>query len=132
MSRLIASITLTAEHLELGPQLPVNIPGSDYPLPALLDTGAAMSIIDVDLAQALYLPTSDRLPIGGVGQGDEYPTFNIDVHIPDLNRNVPKPIASVPLIRSGMAFTFIIGRDVILDYIFTIDGPSRTISFHQR
>ena len=131
MPRLIASVTLPADRLALGPQLPVNIPGSDYPLPALLDTGAAMSVIDVDLALAFYSPTSEALTIGGVGQGDEHPTFDIDVYIPDLSRYVPKPIAGAPLIRSGIAFTFIIGRDVLLDYILTIDGPNGAISFHQ-
>ena len=131
MPRLIVSITLPAERLELGPQLAVNIPGSDYPLPALIDTGAAMSLIDVDLAQALYTPAPDVLAIGGVGQGDEQPTFDVDVYIPDLSRYVPKPIAGAPLIRSGMPFVFIIGRDVLLDYVLTIDGLSRTISFHQ-
>lgn len=132
MPKLIAGITLAADRLELGPQMPVNIPGSDYPLPALIDTGAAMSLIDVDLAQRLYAPTTDLLPIGGVGQGDEHPTFDIDVYIPDLSRYVPKPIASVPLIRSEMAFAFIIGRDILLNYILTIDGPGRTVKFHQR
>ena len=117
----------------MGPQLPVHLPGAATPVPALLDTGAAMSIIDIDLAQALhYPPTSDKMPIGGVGQGEEHPTFEIDVHIPDLGRDVPKPIASGPLIRSRLAFVFIIGRDVLLDYILTIDGPNRTIRFHQR
>ena len=91
-----------------------------------------MSLIDADLAQALYTPTPDVLPIGGVGQGDEHPTFDIDVYIPALNRYVPKPIASVPLIKSEIPFTFIIGRDVLLDYILTIDGPSRAIIFRQR
>ena len=131
MPRLIASVTLPAERLELGPQLPVNIPGFDYTPPALIDTGAAMSLIDVDLARRFYTPTRDVLPIGGVGRGDEQPTFDIDVYIPDLSRYVPKPIASAPLIRSGIPFIFIIGRDVLLDYILTIDGPSRTISFHR-
>ena len=111
--------------------MPVNIPGFDYTPPALIDTGAAMSLIDVDLARRFYTPTRDVLPIGGVGQGDEQPTFDIDVFIPALSRYVPKPIAGAPLIRSGIPFIFIIGRDVLLDYILTIDGPSRTISFHQ-
>ena len=131
MPRLIASVTLSAERLALGPQLPVNIPGSDYTPPALIDTGAAMSLIDVDLAWRFYTPTSGTLAIGGAGQGDEHPTFDIDVYIPDLSRYVPKPIASAPLIRSKIPFTFIIGRDVLLDYILTVDGPNRTISFHQ-
>ncbi len=91
-----------------------------------------MSIIDVDLAQRLYPPTRDSVPIGGLGQGDEYPTFNIDVHIPDLGRHAPKPVASGPLVRTGIPFTFVIGRDVLLDYILTINGYDRTISFHQR
>ena len=91
-----------------------------------------MSLIDVDLAQEFYTATSDNLSIGGVGQGEKHPTFDIDVHVPDLGRYVPKPIASGPLIRSRLAFVFIIGRDVLLDYVLTIDGPNRTISFHQR
>ncbi|MCY3693370.1 MAG: hypothetical protein OXI54_11915 [Chloroflexota bacterium] len=131
MPRLVASVTLSSERLELGPQLPVSIPGFDYTPPALIDTGAAMSLIDVDLARRFYPPTSEALVIGGVGQGGEHPTFDIDAQIPDLIRYVPKPIASAPLIRSGIPFIFIIGRDVLLDYILTIDGPSRTISFHQ-
>ena len=132
MPKLIASITLAAARLELGPQLPVNLPGFDYHPPALIDTGAAMSLIDVDLAQAWYTPTTDLLAIGGVGQGAEQPTFDIDVHIPNLSRYVPKPVASAPLLRSKIPFVFIIGRDVLLDYILTIDGPGRTITFHRR
>ena len=64
-----------------------------------------MSLIDVDLARRFYTPTHDVLSIGGVGQGDEQPTFDIDVYI---------------------------GRDILLDYILTIDGPSRAIIFRQR
>ena len=131
MPRLIVSVTLTADRLEYGPQLPVNFPGFDYLPPALIDTGAAMSVIDVDLARRFYTPTTEMLAIGGAGQGDEHPTFDIDVYIPALSRYVPKPIASAPLIRSRLPFTFIIGRDVLLDYILTIDGPNRTITFHQ-
>ena len=91
-----------------------------------------MSIIDIDLADRLYLPTPHTVSIGGLGQGDEYPTFDIDVHIPDLGRHVPKPVASGPLLQSRIPFTFVIGRDVLLDYILTINGYDRTISFHQR
>ena len=131
MPRLIVSVTLPEDRLALGPQLPVNIPGSNDPVPALIDTGAAISLIDVALARRFYTPTHDVLPVGGVGQGDEQPPFDIDVYIPDLSRYVPKPIAGAPFIRSGMPFVFIIGRDVLLDYVLTIDGPSRTISFHQ-
>ena len=107
MPNLVASITLEADRLELGPQLPVNIPGFDYHPPALIDTGAAMSLIDVDLAQRWYTPTTDLLHIGGVGQGDEQPTFDIDVHIPDLNRYVPKPVRRFPY-SSGQS-----GRDYV-------------------
>ena len=133
MPSLIKEVTLEAARLELGPQLPVYLPGAHDTVPALLDTGAAMSVIDVDLAQALHYPeTANTVPIGGLGQGEEHPTFDIDVHIPDLGRYVPKPIASGPLVRSRLAFVFIVGRDVLLDYIFTIDGPNRTIRFYQR
>ena len=90
-----------------------------------------MSLIDVDLARRFYTPTHDVLSIGGVGQGDEQPTFDIDVYIPALSRYVPKPIASAPLLGSRIPFIFIIGRDILLDYILTIDGPSRAIIFRQ-
>ena len=134
MPRPITSVTLTVDQLAQGPQLPVHFPGDPNltSVPALIDTGAAMSVIDVDLAEALFVATSNTQAIAGLGQGKKFPTFNIDVRIPDLNRYVPKPIASGPLLRSGIPFTFVIGRDVLLDYILTVDGPSRTISFHQR
>ena len=133
MPRLVAKVTLTADRLALGPQLPINLPNDPNftQVPALIDTGAAMSIIDVDLAERFFPPTPETVSIGGLGQGNEYPTFDIDVHIPDLGRHAPKPVAGGPLLRSGIPFTFVIGRDVLLDYILTIDGQHRTISFHQ-
>ena len=68
MPRLIASVTLPAERLELGPQLPVNIRGFDYTPPALIDTGAAMSLIDVDLPRRFYTPTHDVMArVGRMG-----------------------------------------------------------------
>lgn len=134
MFHLVTRVTLTAEQLAQGPQLPIYLPNDPNltPMPALVDTGAARSIIDVDLANRFFLPTPHSVSIGGLGQGEEYPTFDIDVHIPDLNRHAPKPIASGPLLRYGIPFTFVIGRDILLDYILTIDGFERTISFHQR
>ena len=134
MLHLVTRVMLTAEQLAQGPQLPIHLPNDPNltPIPALVDTGAAMSIIDVDLANRFFASTPHSVPIGGLGQGDEYPTFEIDVHIPDLGRQAPKPVASGPLIRSGLPFTFVIGRDILLDYILTIDGYDRTISFHQR
>ena len=129
---LVTSVTLTAERFELGPHLSAFLPGFPTAVPALIDTGAAMSLVDVDLAQEWYPTTSEPRTIGGLGQGEEHPTFDIEVYIPHLDRYVPTPISGGPLIRSRMPFFFIIGRDVLTNYILTIDGPNRTITFHQR
>ena len=108
------------------------MPGAENTIPALIDTGAAVSLIDYALATKFFTPTEKTLEIGGVGQGEEYPTFDIEVRIPELQRDVPGPVASAPLLESGVYDLFVVGRDVLADYVVTFDLVGRTADFHPR
>ena len=130
-------MTRTAEYtihpsyiLETGPPIVVQINGR--PFLALLDTGASRSVIGIAAARDMRLVEDDEPldMIGATGRG-RYPQFRANLHIPILELTISSPIPSLPIRESGLAWVVIIGRDVLLDYVLTIDGPGRTISFHQ-
>ena len=110
-----------------GPPMPVLI--EERQGVALLDTGAAFSIIDPSLARTLELSEDGtHNAIGATGAGT-YPQFAVELTLPILGIVLPSPIPSAPLKENGQHWDAIIGRDVLCQYQFTVDGKTGLISF---
>ena len=128
-------MTRTAEYtihpsyiLEKGPPIAVQTNGRLFL--ALLDTGASRSVIDIAAARNMQLVEDDKPfdMIGATGRG-RYPQFRVSLYIPMLELTIPSPIPSLPLRESGLAWAVIIGRDVLCQYEFTVNGQTGLIRF---
>ena len=110
-----------------GPTITVEVAGR--PLVALLDTGGAFSVIDIDIARELRLPQEGTLVIAGATGQASYPQFRATLVVPWLSHTVPAPIAGLPLRDNGHLCHAIIGRDVLCSYELTINGRTGLIRF---
>ena len=125
----IAEYTIHPSYiLETGPPIVLQINGQ--PFLALLDTGASRSVIDTAVARNMQLVEDDEPldMIGATGQG-RYPQFRVSLYIPILELTIPSPVPSLPLRESGLAWAAIIGRDVLCQYEFTVNGQTGLIRF---
>lgn len=114
--------------MSIGPYILVEVAGELGS--ALLDTGAAFSVIDITTAQDMQLE-EDREPyqvIGATGDGT-YPRFLADLHIPTLGFTIPSPMPGLPLRDNEHPWIAIIGRDVLCRYEFTVNGQTGLIRF---
>ena len=128
MTRIDEYIVSPAEILRIGPYILVEIAGELGP--ALLDTGASFSVIDITTAQDLQLE-EDKEPhhvVGATG-GGMYPRFLTDLYIPVLGFTIDSPMPSLPLMENDHPWVAIIGRDVICQYEFTVNGQTGLIRF---
>ncbi|MYC29770.1 MAG: hypothetical protein F4X65_06750 [Chloroflexi bacterium] len=111
----------------IGPVIRINVQGRDGT--ALLDTGAAWSSIDLDLAESLLLPRGQsHETVSATGRGT-FPTFGTNMYIPVLDFTVNGPIRSLPLRGIGHELDAVVGRDVICRYEFTMNAASGVIRF---
>ena len=108
-----------------GPAIEVSVNGRVGV--ALLDTGASVSILDITFAEALELPVSGtHRSTGATGEGD-YPNYDASLLIPVLDITVPAPVGGLPLRAHGHPWDAIIGRDVLCQYEFTVNGETGLI-----
>lgn len=97
-----------------------NIPNPER-LPALIDSGADGSAIPRVLIDSLRLGQVDEIIAGGYDDEEEdlvlQPVYSVHLTIPPL-----KPILAevIPKDSGGYA---IIGRNIINDWLLTLDGP---------
>ena len=110
-----------------GPFIPVAIENTIGA--ALLDTGARHSLIDILVARELNLPEIGAHQITGVTGAGEFPLFQTEIQIPWLGIAVPSPIQGAPLKTNNIPWHAIIGRDILLQFDFRVDGPSGTVTF---
>ena len=112
----------------MGPYILVEI-GSE-PGSALLDTGASFSAIDISTARDLHLPENEapHYAVGATGRG-QYPRFQVNLGIPLLGFTVTGPIRGLPLTEHGLRWPAIIGRDVLCQYEFAVNGQTGLIRF---
>ena len=94
----------------------------------LVDTGAQVSVLDLDLALELNLPETDTPKlIGGVAGVAQARQFTGVLHLPEWNITAPNTFMALPL-EEEHGFLAIIGMDVLVELILTIDGPARRIT----
>ena len=99
----------------------------------LIDTGAQVSVLDLNFALWLELPETDSETKlrGAGGEESESRQFTALLHLPAWNITVPATFPSFDLNRGhqeGDLHTIaIIGMDILSDYVLTIDGPRGSI-----
>jgi hypothetical protein len=99
---------------------------------ALIDTGAAMSYIDVNLAKNLHLPEIDKETVAPVlGGPQEIVTYLGQLHIPSLAFTVNGQFGGLELIRSQFSAAAILGREFLMTCRLTYDGPTGKVTLSQ-
>lgn len=86
-------------------------------VPALVDTGASESCIDVSLAEELGLPVVDRVEIAGAGGTYLAPVYLAHIFFPQAGQTQYGKFAGVVLSDGGQAHKALIGRTFLANYI---------------
>jgi hypothetical protein len=96
-------------------------------IPALIDTGASITAINVATAQRLGLQATGSIQIGGANGVADQPLFAAMVRIPDpFVEWDPMTLAGSNL--TGVPFEILIGRNVLCNMTFSYDGKSGRFS----
>lgn len=97
-------------------------------LPALVDTGAIETCIDVDLAMALNLPIidSDR-QVSGVGGVLGVNEYMAQIYIPELNFTILGPFPGVHLAAGGQPHYALIGRTFLRRFNMNYEGRTGAV-----
>ena len=105
-----------------------NIP--DAPLPALVDTGAARSCIDSNLALGLNLPVVDRQMISSPHGVGAVSVHLAQIYVPGLELVVNGRFAGAHLTAGGQPYFALLGRDFLENFTMIYEGRtgSATIS----
>ena len=98
--------------------------------PMLIDTGAQVSLLDLNLALKLDLPETDvPISIEGVAGTGQARQFTGLLHLPQWNITVATTFASLPLReQEGEGLQGIIGMDILSELILILDGPNKRIT----
>jgi len=105
----------------------VPAPGMRY-VQALIDTGASLSCIDLNLALSLDLPIIDSTPIAGVGGLHRLNKHIAQIHAPDLKFTLYGGFIGVNLAVGGTGYQVLIGRDFLSHFTLTYDGPTGAVT----
>lgn len=98
------------------------------PVPALLDTGASQSCMDIGLAARLRLPVIDKGNVAGVGGAVEVPVYLAQIFVPMLGFTQYGRFAGVHLSSGGQLHQALIGRSFLRRMIMTYDGRTGKVS----
>ena len=96
---------------------------------AMVDTGARITVIDIEYAQELGLEEDGTHRITGATGVGEYPRFRTDIEVPWINVTVPSPVGGAPLRTNNIPWNALIGRDIILQFELRVDGMTGMITF---
>ena|SRR5215831_1188229 len=115
-------VSATRAEIEEGKAVGLDFP--ELSVRALIDTGAALTIINPQIAVICRLRQTDRNRIIAVGgEAGEYPAHAAAISFPgtelpgfDVIRVVACPIIRQPF------FSCLIGRDILQKWLFTYDG----------
>ena len=102
-----------------------KLPANRYP--ALVDTGAIETCVDVELAMALALPVAGRGPISGVSGVIETDDYMAQIHIPELNFTLTGPFAGVRIRAGGHPFYALLGRTFLRHFSMHYDGRTGAV-----
>lgn len=107
-------------------QAPPALPADQ--LPALVDTGAAQSCIDNDLALVRHLPVVDRQEIAGAHGSAEVNMYLGQIRVPSLQVTIYGRFAGVALRAGGQAHFALIGRTFLRYFAMTYDGRTGIVT----
>ncbi len=91
-------------------------------LPALVDTGAADSCIDADLADELGLAVAEQGQIAGVGGLSVADIYVAQIYVPVLDVPIYGRFAGARLRAGGQPYYALIGRDFLQNYTLVYQG----------
>ena len=96
-------------------------------LPALVDTGAQESALDVELADSLNLPVLDRRLIAGAAGLFETTVYLAQIYIPELDFTIVGPFDSANLAASGQPYYALIGRTFLRHFNMAYEGRTGSV-----
>ena len=112
--------------VEVGPLVALALPtGSSplsSPLPALIDTGAHQSCIDIRLAHNIDLPQIDVMQMAGIHGKADHPVFAAQVIIAQLGMKQYGRFAGVDLAGGGQLHSVLLGRTFLQGTVMIYDG----------
>ena len=115
--------------IQYGPQIEVMI-GFDTkledscPMPALLDTGATLSCIDLKLAERLRLKQTDARELVGAHEKRVTPFYRADIYIPQLKCAWRNEFGGLPLEENGFGCKVLVGRNLLSNLCLRYEGYS--------
>ena len=89
---------------------------------ALVDTGAAQSCIDNDLARELDLPVIDQMTVSGAAGAQQHDVYTARVEIPSLEIAEFGAFAGVELAAGGQLHRVLLGRTFLRGTVMIYDG----------
>lgn len=96
-------------------------------VPAIVDTGATESCIDIQLATTLQLPITDRRQLARVGGLHSADVYLAQVHVPTLSFTVYGAFTGVNLAAGGIPHRVLLGRTFLQHFSMDYDGVSGTV-----
>ncbi len=94
----------------------------------LIDTGAQVSVLDLDRALSLGLPeTAEPMSIMGITGSQEARQFSGLLHLPAWDITIATTFVSLPLMERHRVLA-LVGMDVLSELVLTLDGPNRRIT----
>ena len=99
---------------------------------ALVDTGAAISSIDEELANVLNLPYTGSIRIGGVSGAEVRDLRLVQVYLPAFEKVCYEALAAVKLTEGGQRHEVLLGREFLKGYRMIYDGRSGVVVFEDQ
>ena len=97
-------------------------------IPALVDTGAAVSGIDYNLAENLGLRVFRRRTVAGPIQSQIVNFYLAQIYIPALGTTSHGLIAGLNLAANGYSQHALIGRDILKDFTMFYNGRTSEVT----
>ena len=100
-------------------------------MPALVDTGAAITCIDSSLARELALPVINQRSVSGAHGRATLNMHLAQVYIPSLDIVVYGEFAGAHLTAGGLRHFALIGRNILRRLKMTYDGTTGSVSLER-
>ena len=95
----------------------------------LIDTGATMTVLDVEIASNLSLPETevhDENAVTGIGGDVLAQQFTGAIYLPNWDITIHATFSAIPLIEQ-FGLVAILGMDVLSQYVLVVDGPGHRV-----